>query len=670
MPFQKNSLKFYIAQIFVFLLAFFLIADIALGFFLRNKVTVYNQEEMYAVEKSMYNGFENLNTVIRSAEKIIRDNGAFFQDYGKSGNNDEIVSIVQQIKEMMVYNTYIEDVVFYKVGNERLITTKGTISKNEFFNYSYYNEENGIEFWDELMLKYNTPTIVPLSSYTNPFENAKRLFVVPKIYVLYDIGVLIFVNEQNFLNFSGLSFDELHAKIRLYDDKGELILSNVNDAVDSKLNIDKLQIEPVIMENSFFGKYSCLKWFDYENSIFSYKKWNSLVGVYFLFSFVLLMLGIFAAFYFTRHTERITEFGSGDERLSYPILLASAVDNGFYNANRQIADNILRIQEKETFAVCALFSYQNDFRLEPEMVEAIKKWGRFIILNEKFCIFLIAFKQEEEKQQLTLKMEQISSNWNCHPTAIIGKSFSSVDGLSKAIKATYMELGKYEIEKQNIGQRIYQIPSNFRSSITKLIGSNNRRGLKDYLNELIERNIALGISFDVLCYLLFQLYYEIVDATSGFDKKEQFEAIDYIFYDGMKRNRAEFSLERMLNVFFNAVSLLLDEAEKNESRLDKKEIIRYLENNYRNNVYMEEIAEQYHMTAKYFSYYFKKEFGIGFNEYLTQLRLEEGKRLLLKTALSVNEISEKSGYANVATFIVAFKKYCGETPGQFRKNNL
>jgi len=99
-----------------------------------------------------------------------------------------------------------------------------------------------------------------------------------------------------------------------------------------------------------------------------------------------------------------------------------------------------------------------------------------------------------------------------------------------------------------------------------------------------------------------------------------------------------------------------------------KDILKYIDSNYKKNLYLEVVAEMFNMNTKYFSYFFKKETGVGFNEYLTNLRLEEAKSLIKDTSLTINEVSDAVGYGNSATFIVAFKKYMGETPGNYRKS--
>ena len=62
--------------------------------------------------------------------------------------------------------------------------------------------------------------------------------------------------------------------------------------------------------------------------------------------------------------------------------------------------------------------------------------------------------------------------------------------------------------------------------------------------------------------------------------------------------------------------------------------------------------------------------GVNFLAYLTSIRMEKAKKLLLATSLSIGEISEKCGYADYRVFTKAFKKEEGSTPSQYRRNFL
>lgn len=68
------------------------------------------------------------------------------------------------------------------------------------------------------------------------------------------------------------------------------------------------------------------------------------------------------------------------------------------------------------------------------------------------------------------------------------------------------------------------------------------------------------------------------------------------------------------------------------------------------------------MNPQYISQLFKNEIGVGFLTYLTSIRMEKAKSLLLATSLSVAEIAEETGYNDYRVFTKVFKKTEGITP--------
>ena len=82
------------------------------------------------------------------------------------------------------------------------------------------------------------------------------------------------------------------------------------------------------------------------------------------------------------------------------------------------------------------------------------------------------------------------------------------------------------------------------------------------------------------------------------------------------------------------------------------------------------LAEEFHLNPQYISQLFKNEIGVGFLAYLTNIRMEKAKKLLLSTSLSIGEISEQSGYGDYRVFTKVFKKSEGITPSQFRRGFL
>ena len=59
--------------------------------------------------------------------------------------------------------------------------------------------------------------------------------------------------------------------------------------------------------------------------------------------------------------------------------------------------------------------------------------------------------------------------------------------------------------------------------------------------------------------------------------------------------------------------------------------------------------------------------GIGFYEYLIQLRMVKAKELLKISNETIKNICNQVGYSDVKHFTALFKKYTGIKPGEFRK---
>ena len=82
------------------------------------------------------------------------------------------------------------------------------------------------------------------------------------------------------------------------------------------------------------------------------------------------------------------------------------------------------------------------------------------------------------------------------------------------------------------------------------------------------------------------------------------------------------------------------------------------------------LSEKFHLNAQYISQLFKNEIGVNFLTYLTSIRMEKSKKLLISTSLSIAEVAEQSGYGDYRVFTKVFKKNEGVTPSQYRRDFL
>lgn len=99
-----------------------------------------------------------------------------------------------------------------------------------------------------------------------------------------------------------------------------------------------------------------------------------------------------------------------------------------------------------------------------------------------------------------------------------------------------------------------------------------------------------------------------------------------------------------------------------------EQIKQYIAQNYMNEISINDLSEQFHLSPNYLSKIFHDKAGIRFIDYLTEVRVENAKRLLRKNVrATVQDISLMVGYYSVRHFSRIFQKYVGKSPSDFRK---
>lgn len=114
-------------------------------------------------------------------------------------------------------------------------------------------------------------------------------------------------------------------------------------------------------------------------------------------------------------------------------------------------------------------------------------------------------------------------------------------------------------------------------------------------------------------------------------------------------------------------SLLLPASASSQTNM-QKELLAYIKEHYTEKLSLHDLSEQFHLSEKYISRYFKEHFQLPFSTYVNHLRLTCAKRLLEVTDLPVTEIALRSGFPNVSYFIRTFKGSYGISPLKYRKS--
>lgn len=106
-----------------------------------------------------------------------------------------------------------------------------------------------------------------------------------------------------------------------------------------------------------------------------------------------------------------------------------------------------------------------------------------------------------------------------------------------------------------------------------------------------------------------------------------------------------------------------------QSETNIKKVKKYIEDNYSDPyLSLSAIADYVYLNASYLSTEFAKKENITISNYITNIRMEKAKQLLLHSEMRISEISTAVGYINSTYFSTSFRKATDYSPSDYRKN--
>lgn len=104
---------------------------------------------------------------------------------------------------------------------------------------------------------------------------------------------------------------------------------------------------------------------------------------------------------------------------------------------------------------------------------------------------------------------------------------------------------------------------------------------------------------------------------------------------------------------------------RNEDQI--KQILTYVHNHYQEEMTLQDMALNFHMSKEYFSRQFHQNVGKTFLDYLSNYRLYKAYDDVIQSDMTIQDIARKHGFYNVRSFIKIFHEAYHETPLQYRK---
>ncbi|MGI5959891.1 MAG: helix-turn-helix domain-containing protein [Massiliimalia sp.] len=92
----------------------------------------------------------------------------------------------------------------------------------------------------------------------------------------------------------------------------------------------------------------------------------------------------------------------------------------------------------------------------------------------------------------------------------------------------------------------------------------------------------------------------------------------------------------------------------------------YIDTHYQENVRLSQLSQILHLDGSYISKLFKAQYGMSISAYIACRRLEEAKKLLRLTDLTMEQVAEQSGFYDASHFHRIFCRQEGKSPGEYR----
>lgn len=142
---------------------------------------------------------------------------------------------------------------------------------------------------------------------------------------------------------------------------------------------------------------------------------------------------------------------------------------------------------------------------------------------------------------------------------------------------------------------------------------------------------------------------EVRNFMSFFNKRSGWDIDDY-----------NSNLKMIVDLFKNIKSI---------SNKQIADVVQYMRNNYKKELTLSAIAEDFNLNASYLSRLFAKEMNVGFSKYLGKIRIKEAEKLLDSGKVNVSEAGTIVGISQPETFCRTFKRINGISPQKYLYSN-
>jgi len=216
--------------------------------------------------------------------------------------------------------------------------------------------------------------------------------------------------------------------------------------------------------------------------------------------------------------------------------------------------------------------------------------------------------------------------------------------------------GEYRIELDKIQEKIRDI----------LLSKKKHEG--EYFVEQIFSRFEKNVDKVVIKNLCFSLIICIQIALNDWNMNlDEIFGSEQLVWEKLLKFETIIDVKRWLINIITFIIEYVDEKSAGRSKSIVQEAKEYIRHNYDKDISVQSIADELHYNANYLNNMFKEDTGETILEYITRIRVEAAKKLLVEEAhIKMYEICEKVGYKSVSYFRNIFKRYTGLTLKEYK----
>jgi two-component system response regulator YesN len=356
----------------------------------------------------------------------------------------------------------------------------------------------------------------------------------------------------------------------------------------------------------------------------------------------------------------------------------SILEIDFYSARAGIVKLLF-----DTYPIHVDSSYQKQVlkkRCAFILKSNLKKKGiiTFFNIDLSNIYFLLSLNQEKnnnlENQYISSLISEltreIKKTINIEVKIGIGSVFTNPSKALSSFSKAKNDLGKLsENEKDFFPEQENEItlfPINLEIEMEQAVSNGKRNDVMEIFQQISEWFESSTLSFEEKKKNLIELVTVLKHAAAY-----QFPNGKCLIDDSeIKESSGSVIFLSSINIFLNDLLEQIHRIHEIENSPAIEKACKFINDNYKNDITLEETASYCRLSSFYFSKLFKKRKKLTFIDYLTNRRIEEAKKFLLETNLSIKEISSEVGYNDPNYFTRVFKRVLSISPTSFRSYKM